>query len=1113
MAQRSGKKAPVYSADTLALRYIAGLALIALGVMMFLAVELRMGGNVFEALRQVCYGLTGGLAVALPIFPVWAGALLVYSASRRAPARPLLFAMGAFWGLSALIVLLTRTQSGEYLAYLAQSSDGSWGGVIRRGYIQGITTRMSGGAMGTVLAFPLWTLTGTVIGVIVTLILTVLSALMAFNLSPARISDLATGRATLRRQKDTENQAEAERRQIAYQQQQEAARAAWEQQQAILRQQQSARMGMNQASAQPRQAPAWGTGAMAPADGSVAEWQNDITAQTLAAGQTGPQQSQIFNPPAGETASRGSQIFGRRGENADAGRSAERRERSSGISRLFGRNRNEYDGLSEGGARREEGNGRRTASGRPIGPAETQWNAADQDEEVRQVYAEAAERNRPRPEQAAGTPAFRNISEATGMTAGDAFGTPSEETPGRASGAATGTETVGRASGGIFGAPADSEAARPSTETGARTRGGTPAAPAAPSAEPGRRPSAEPAGGTSGSSAAAASSIFSASSFGGASEAPGRRPSAEPAGGTSGSSAAAASSIFSAPPAGEASGAENPRPSAEPAARASGRVTAAPAGRASGSSSAAAPAVSVPVVQQRIGEETWRPTLNHVEPRSEDAREDAWEHVPYNYPPITDLKPPMLSQESTAEEDEARSRRLEQTLASFNVQARVVHVTHGPAISRFELELATGTKVGKVAGLEKDIAYGMEATSVRIEAPIPGKSLVGVEVPNRKVATVTLREVLESPQMQNAKSLLTVALGKDIAGTPVICDLAKMPHLLIAGATGSGKSVCVNAIINSLLYRAGPEEVRLILIDPKVVELQCYNGIPHLLIPVVNDPHKASAALAWAVAEMMERYDRFAERKVRNLDGYNASLEEGEKPMPRIVVIIDELADLMMVCKKDVEEYICRLTQLARAAGIHLIVATQRPSVEVVTGLIKANIPSRIAFKTASYIDSRTILDRNGSEQLLGYGDMLYLPTGAFSPLRVQGCFLSDEEVNRIATHVREANPSTYDPDILDKLEQLSSSGQEGPSADMIGGATETGPMDTGLFEQAVEYAIQDGQISTSTLQRRLKIGYARAGRLTDEMEERGIVSAKDGSKPRKCLITREQWEEMKKTS
>ena len=347
----------------------------------------------------------------------------------------------------------------------------------------------------------------------------------------------------------------------------------------------------------------------------------------------------------------------------------------------------------------------------------------------------------------------------------------------------------------------------------------------------------------------------------------------------------------------------------------------------------------------------------------------------------------------------------------------------------------------------------------------------------------------------------------------MVADIAKMPHMLIAGSTGSGKSVCINTLIMSILFKYDPKDVKLIMVDPKVVELQCYNGIPHLLLPVVNDPHKAAAALAWAVAEMMERYDKFAERGVRNLDGFNRTLEAGEKPMPRIVIIIDELADLMMVCKKDVEEYIARLTQLARAAGIHLIVATQRPSVDVITGLIKANIPSRIAFKTASYVDSRTILDRNGSEQLLGWGDMLYLPTGSFAPTRIQGCFLSDDEVNRIADHVRANNPCSYDPDILDRVKQLESGGEDAPGMDVIGGIQDAADNDKDLFEQAVEYAIADGQISTSTLQRRLKVGYARAGRLTDEMEERGIVAAKDGSKPRKCLITREQWEEIKKTT
>ncbi len=525
--------------------------------------------------------------------------------------------------------------------------------------------------------------------------------------------------------------------------------------------------------------------------------------------------------------------------------------------------------------------------------------------------------------------------------------------------------------------------------------------------------------------------------------------------------------------------------------------------------------IRVPVVQQSLEQRSWQPELKlppkpeEDEPETEDS---IWTPTPYNFPPITDLKTPSAPTQNNEEEDVRRSRKLEQTLEAFRVQARVVNVTHGPAISRFELELATGTKVNKVTELEKDIAYGMEAVSVRIEAPIPGKSLVGVEVPNPSRDTVTLREVLESQPMQNAKSILTVALGKDIAGTPIVCDLERMPHLLIAGATGSGKSVCINTIINSLLYRTTPDEVKMILIDPKVVELKCYNGIPHLLIPVVNEPRKAATALAWAVGEMMERYDRFSKVNVRGIEGYNNQLGPNEKPMPRIVVIIDELADLMMTCKKDVEDYICRLTQLARAAGIHLIVATQRPSVDVITGLIKANIPSRIAFKTASYTDSRTILDRNGSEQLLGWGDMLYLPVGSFTPLRIQGCFVSDGEVQKVTDDVRRANPCTYDPDVLDRLEELSQEKEaSSQTMDTVGGAAETLDVDGSMFDQCVEMAIQDGQISTSTLQRRLRIGYSRAGRLTDQLEERGIISGKDGSKPRKCLITREEWEEIKK--
>ncbi|MBQ8159298.1 MAG: DNA translocase FtsK [Clostridia bacterium] len=510
-----------------------------------------------------------------------------------------------------------------------------------------------------------------------------------------------------------------------------------------------------------------------------------------------------------------------------------------------------------------------------------------------------------------------------------------------------------------------------------------------------------------------------------------------------------------------------------------------------------------PVIRDPGDQETFGGTR---EPADEPAEQEA---IPYLFPGTDLLCEPEPPSGISQEEDQFRAQRLEETLASFKVEAHVRHITHGPTISRFELELAQGIKVAKVTDLGANIAMNMAVKSVRIEAPIPGTSLIGVEVPNRKRANVTLLEVLQCDKVVKSSDPLLVPLGRDIAGTPVVCNLAKMPHLLIAGATGSGKSVCINTIITSLLYRCSPDDVRLILVDPKVVELQCYNGIPHLLAPVVSDPHKASGALQWVVEEMMKRYNQFREISVRNIDGYNAKLPPDRKKMPRMVVIIDELADLMMVCKREVEESICRIAQLARAAGIHLVVATQRPSVDVITGLIKANIPSRIAFKVSSFIDSRTILDKPGAEQLLGYGDMLYQPMGEFSPVRVQGCFLRDEEVNAVADFIRSTSESDYDPDFVERLANVSDDTAM-PSFDLT--ATEDVTSDGSLLQQCIEIALQDGQVSTSLIQRRLKIGYARAGRLVDEMEKQGIISAKDGAKPRICLISREEYEQRKST-
>ena len=453
--------------------------------------------------------------------------------------------------------------------------------------------------------------------------------------------------------------------------------------------------------------------------------------------------------------------------------------------------------------------------------------------------------------------------------------------------------------------------------------------------------------------------------------------------------------------------------------------------------------------------------------------------------------------------------KLQKTLYSFGVSAKVENVSVGPAITRYELKPAEGVRVSKIANLADDIALNLAAETIRIEAPIPGKQAVGIEVPNKENEVVHLREIIESDAFQNHKSKLAFALGKDVAGEGVVTDIAKMPHVLIAGATGSGKSVCINTMIASIIYKAKPSEVKLLMIDPKVVELSVYNGIPHLLIPVVTDPKKAAGALAWAVQEMVNRYSLFAAKGVRDIKGYNESLdkEEGEEAkakLPQIVIIIDELADLMMVAAKDVEDAICRLAQMARAAGMHLVIATQRPSVDVITGIIKANIPSRIAFSVSSQVDSRTILDMAGAEKLLGKGDMLFYPSGAPKPTRVQGAFVSDKEVEKIVDFLKANGEVTYNEDIIEQVEKANSTDKEIKE-------TEEDDDDTDPFlMEAIDTVVETGQASTSFIQRRFKVGYARAGRIIDQMEERGIISGYQGSKPREVLMTKERWAELK---
>lgn len=441
------------------------------------------------------------------------------------------------------------------------------------------------------------------------------------------------------------------------------------------------------------------------------------------------------------------------------------------------------------------------------------------------------------------------------------------------------------------------------------------------------------------------------------------------------------------------------------------------------------------------------------------------------------------------------ANKLEETLSNFGVEAKVVQVTKGPSVTRFELQPSPGVKVSKIVNLQDDIALGLAANGVRMEAPIPGKAAIGIEVPNKKQSPVFLREVLDSKEFTNTSKNLAFALGKDITGKCIVGDLSKMPHMLIAGATGSGKSVCINSLIISLLYKYSPDDVKLLMVDPKVVELSVYNGIPHLLIPVVTDPKKAAGALNWAVNEMNKRYNLFSQMKVKNIESYNKLLDKGEiqEKMPYIVVIVDELADLMMACPNDVEDYICRLAQMARAAGMHLIIATQRPSVDVITGVIKANIPSRVSFAVSSGTDSRTILDQVGAEKLLGRGDMLYYPIGENKPVRVQGAFISEEEVENVVEFIKDSEEDVdYLEDIINHI-----------NSEATTEAALSNECDE-LLEDAMKLVVEYQQASTSFIQRKLRVGFNRASRIMDELEEHGIISEKDGSRPRQVLVGKE---------
>ncbi len=499
-------------------------------------------------------------------------------------------------------------------------------------------------------------------------------------------------------------------------------------------------------------------------------------------------------------------------------------------------------------------------------------------------------------------------------------------------------------------------------------------------------------------------------------------------------------------------------------------------------------------------------TSDSGDKETDTGKKDTFEKTPkpYVFPPLGLLN---SERQRSGKRDSASARslgqKLEQTLESFGIQSKVVNITSGPVITRFELTPGAGVKVSKIVSLADDIALNLAATGVRIEAPIPGKSAIGIEVPNTEISPVALRSLIDSQEFQNSSSVMTAVLGRDIPGNPVISDLSKMPHLLIAGATGSGKSVCINSILISILYKASPDDVKIIMIDPKVVELTAYNGVPHLLAPVVTNPKKAANTLQWAVAEMTRRYALFAENQVREVQAYNSLVEHNDEleKLPLILIVIDELSDLMATSANEVEDAIARLTAMARAAGIHMIIATQRPSVDVITGVIKANIPSRISFAVSSQVDSRTILDVAGAEKLLGKGDMLYFPVGAAKPIRAQGAYVIDKEVERVTSFLKKQRVTDYDSQITGSIEK-------GSGANGLGDAGGNGEDE--LFPDAVEIIIETGYASISLLQRRINIGYPRAARLIDRMHERGFIGGFEGSKPRKVIISREEWNEVR---
>ena len=1137
------KPSPKYSAGTLELRFVIGLILVALGVLVFLAAGLQLKGSAFDSIRALFCGLCGGLTILFPIIPIWGGVLMILSTQKKTSPRELLLVSGLYLGLAACLTLVMHTayngQNMSLMDYLLNLNATKYNPAdsfqlfLSRGWELG-RKGTGGGGLGMLLAWPIWKTIGIVPGVILLVLLCIGDGLLLFRVDVKKLFGQVQQKAKARDQQKQQEQDALQQRQLQWQQD-------------VLRQQQAAEEQQRMQAAQqmpvyhdnPPPVDQWG----AQPQPSAPVWQSQqvyMPPQMAAPYQTTEQNG--FQPTQGEQyvpVTSADMIY----EQADYTQALQQEQNTNKTGKLggiFGR-RGEKQGKVQHSATGEtwqNPDAPRRASFPPEQPAQQPqptWQGNTQPmQSVQQPQSTWQGNTQPvqpvqqtQPTWQSNTQPMQPVQQTQ----------PTWQSNTQPMQPVQQTQPTWQS---------NTQPMQPVQQTPPTWQGNTQpvqqAQPRQTNTQPVRQPQSayQPA---RSSRTMSAENRTQQDTW----QEPNNyaTPSWRDDGATTIRQATGRYHAVPAAPAETEANEETPitrklhqmqqtheiEPEQSHAAHRRTPVNTQlrmeqvpPQSIADDNTlpweerpsrrqqAAQQEKVPVPRLQTEPPKDAWKPELK-LPPRRDDLpeeEEEKPEEIPYIYPNYALIKMPEPASSETAEEDALRSRRLEETLQSFKVPAKVKHVTHGPAISRFEMEIASGIRVNKITDLDRNIAMNMEVKSVRIEAPIPGKSLVGVEVPNHRVSKVTLREVLDTPAMQAAKSPLCVALGKDIAGTPIICDLAKMPHLLIAGATGSGKSVCVNAMINSILFRASPKEVRMILVDPKVVELQCYNNIPHLLIPVVSDPHKAAGALEWAVAEMMERYNKFKEKGVREITGYNSKLKDGEEYMPRIVIIIDELADLMMTCRKDVEERICRLAQLARAAGIHLVVATQRPSVDVITGLIKANIPSRIAFKVSSYVDSRTILDRPGAEKLLGYGDMLYLPNGEFTPIRVQGCFLTDEEVNNITDFIRRANPSEYDPNVIEQLESMQSGNNGDLAVDEITSGDDDSNSDANLLQQAIEMTVQDGQTSTSMLQRRLRIGYARAGRLVDEMEKRGVVSQKDGAKPRMCLISREEFELLK---